>query len=88
MREKSPPVPARPSPAAVSPLRSLASGLPRAWVDLGIVVVRVVVKENQPFHSGAKREGDAIFHTAMPPADVRRIFRAIVLRIEDEQVTA
>ena len=46
------------------------------------------MKKNELLDLGAQSEGDAIVKATVPPADVRRIFGAVILRIENQHFAA
>ena len=41
------------------------------------------VKEEQALDVGVQGEGDGIFHTTVPPADMLFVFGGVILRIQD-----
>ena len=57
-------------------------------IDLGVVVRRIVMEEEEFLHSGAHGQFHRIIDTAMTPADVSFVFLGIVLGVEDEHIHA
>jgi hypothetical protein len=64
------------------------SGIGDHAVDFGVVVFRVVMKEEEALHLGFQREFDDIIDTAVSPAAVLGIFFAGVLGVHDEDIDA
>ena len=55
-------------------------------VNFPVVVVGVVMEQHECFHAGLEREGHGIIHAAVAPAEVFFVFRAVILRIENQHV--
>ena len=46
-------------------------------------MIGIVVKQEKLLHFGKQRQRHHVFHAAVSPADVRLIFRVIVLGVDD-----
>src|SRR6476659_2350036 len=78
----------RPNPQDSAGFRHLSARLRHHGVNPCVVVVGIVMKKDELLDLGAQSECDAIVKTTMPPADVRRIFNAVILRIENQHFAA
>src|SRR4029079_9624797 len=78
----------RPNPQGSAGFRYLSARLPHHGVNPCVVVVGIVMKKNELLDLGAQSEGDAIGKATVSPADVRRIFGAVILRIENQHFAA